>query len=405
MMNNIYVESLWMAWDAVKSNKLRSLLTMLGIIIGITAVIVLLGLGFGIQDRIEGKISGLGSNIVAIHPGSRSKYGSERTGALESLSYKDYLAIKKLPNIKNASPLVHGQYVAVNGNKNWNTDISGVNSEYITMTDQKLIEGRLWTEKEYVNRERVVVLGKTVANNLFGEISPIGKKIRVNNMPFTVIGVLEPKGLLFGFDQDDRILAPFSTVQERIVGIDYLNAIVLTYSSIEVMPQVEVDVTNLLRAKHRLIGSADNDFTIMNSRDLMNFLGDTTQMLTLFLGSIASISLLVGGIGIMNIMLVSVTERTREIGIRKALGATYNMIVAQFLIEAIFISLSGGIIGMILGVSATKLVGLLTGIKTVIYFGPIIGSFIFSVAVGLVFGLYPAQKAAKLNPIDALHYE
>ncbi|EGF12431.1 ABC transporter permease [Dialister micraerophilus] len=404
-MNNIYVESLWMAWDAVKSNKLRSLLTMLGIIIGITAVIVLLGLGFGIQDRIEGKISGLGSNIVAIHPGSRSKYGSERTGALESLSYKDYLAIKKLPNIKNASPLVHGQYVAVNGNKNWNTDISGVNSEYITMTDQKLIEGRLWTEKEYVNRERVVVLGKTVANNLFGEISPIGKKIRVNNMPFTVIGVLEPKGLLFGFDQDDRILAPFSTVQERIVGIDYLNAIVLTYSSIEVMPQVEVDVTNLLRAKHRLIGSADNDFTIMNSRDLMNFLGDTTQMLTLFLGSIASISLLVGGIGIMNIMLVSVTERTREIGIRKALGATYNMIVAQFLIEAIFISLSGGIIGMILGVSATKLVGLLTGIKTVIYFGPIIGSFIFSVAVGLVFGLYPAQKAAKLNPIDALHYE
>ncbi|MDU1773138.1 MAG: FtsX-like permease family protein [Dialister micraerophilus] len=224
-------------------------------------------------------------------------------------------------------------------------------------------------------------------------------------MPFTVIGVLEPKGLLFGFDQDDRILAPFSTVQERIVGIDYLNAIVLTYSSIEVMPQVEVDVTNLLRAKHRLIGSADNDFTIMNSRDLMNFLGDTTQMLTLFLGSIASISLLVGGIGIMNIMLVSVTERTREIGIRKALGATYNMIVAQFLIEAIFISLSGGIIGMILGVSATKLVGLLTGIKTVIYFGPIIGSFIFSVAVGLVFGLYPAQKAAKLNPIDALHYE
>lgn len=404
-MNNIYVESLWMAWDAVKSNKLRSLLTMLGIIIGITAVIVLLGLGFGIQDRIEGKISGLGSNIVAIHPGSRSKYGSERTGALESLSYKDYLAIKKLPNIKNASPLVHGQYVAVNGNKNWNTDMSGVNSEYITMTDQKLIEGRLWTEKEYVNRERVVVLGKTVANNLFGEISPIGKKIRVNNMPFTVIGVLEPKGLLFGFDQDDRILAPFSTVQERIVGIDYLNAIVLTYSSIEVMPQVEVDVTNLLRAKHRLIGSADNDFTIMNSRDLMNFLGDTTQMLTLFLGSIASISLLVGGIGIMNIMLVSVTERTREIGIRKALGATYNMIVAQFLIEAIFISLSGGIIGMVLGVSATKLVGLLTGIKTVIYFGPIIGSFIFSVAVGLVFGLYPAQKAAKLNPIDALHYE
>lgn len=404
-MNNIYVESLWMAWDAVKSNKLRSLLTMLGIIIGITAVIVLLGLGFGIQDRIEGKISGLGSNIVAIHPGSRSKYGSERTGALESLSYKDYLAIKKLPNIKNASPLVHGQYVAVNGNKNWNTDISGVNSEYITMTDQKLIEGRLWTEKEYVNRERVVVLGKTVANNLFGEISPIGKKIRVNNMPFIVIGVLEPKGLLFGFDQDDRILAPFSTVQERIVGIDYLNAIVLTYSSIEVMPQVEVDVTNLLRAKHRLIGSADNDFTIMNSRDLMDFLGDTTQMLTLFLGSIASISLLVGGIGIMNIMLVSVTERTREIGIRKALGATYNMIVAQFLIEAIFISLSGGIIGMILGVSATKLVGLLTGIKTVIYFGPIIGSFMFSVAVGLVFGLYPAQKAAKLNPIDALHYE
>lgn len=404
-MSNIYTESLWMAWESVKSNKLRSLLTMLGIIIGITAVIVLLGLGFGIQERIQNKISGLGSNVISISPGSSSKYGTERVGALESLTYKDYLAIKKLPNIRLASPLVHGQYVVVNGNKNWITDISGVTSEYIEMTDVHIAEGRVWSDKEYEGRERVALLGKTVANNLFEESSPLGKKVRINNMPFTVIGVLEQKGTIFGLDQDDRIICPFTTIQERVVGINYVNAIVLTAETVEVMPQIEVDVTNLLRTRHRLDGNVDNDFTIMNSRDLMNFMDETTQSLTLFLGAIAGISLLVGGIGIMNIMLVSVTERTREIGIRKALGATYNMIVIQFLIEAVVISLSGGIIGMTMGVIFTKLIGIIFDIETVVTAGPIIGSFVFSVGVGLIFGLYPAQKAAKLNPIDALHYE
>ena len=404
-MTNIYFESILMAFDSIFSNKMRSLLTMLGIIIGVAAVIALMSLGYGVRAYIENNIASLGSNQITIIPGTSRKPGVRpAAGSMQSLTYKDYLAVKNLPNVSNAAPLVSNSYVVVSGNKNWTTNVYGVTSDYLSISDLKIAEGRYWNEQEYTGRERVCVIGKTVATGLFGSESPVGQKIRIKGNPFTVIGVLESKGYSF-IDQDDRILSPFTTVQERMMGITYVSRIVLTADDSNVLPQIEADVTNLLRTRHRIVIGKEDDFNIQNSQDLLETMESTTQTLTVFLGSIAAISLLVGGIGIMNIMLVSVTERTREIGIRKAIGATYHMIIVQFLIESITVSIAGGLIGIIVVVSIALLIPHIVGMSSVISPLPIIGSFLFSVIIGLVFGLYPAQKAAKLNPIDALHYE
>ena len=404
-MTSIYFESVLMAWESIIASKLRSLLTMLGIIIGVAAVIALMSLGYGVRENIESNISSLGSNLLTVSPGTSRKPGVRPAArSMETLTYKDYLAVKNLPNIAHCSPMVRSSYVVVAGNKNWTTTVYGVTSEYKDVSSLDVTEGRYWTEKEFEARARVAVIGKTIAENLFGTESPIGQKLRINNDPFTVIGVLEEKGYSFS-DQDDRILCPFSTVQERMMGITYLNSITLTTVSSDVMSQAETDITNLLRTRHRLLATADNDFSINNSQDILETMESTTQSLTIFLGSIAAISLIVGGIGIMNIMLVSVTERTKEIGIRKALGATYEMIIIQFLIEAVTISIAGGLIGVIFGIIMAKVIPLIVSMNTVITAAPIVGSFLFSVAIGLIFGLYPARKAAKLNPIDALHYE
>ena len=404
-MTNIYFESILMAFDSIFSNKMRSLLTMLGIIIGVAAVIALMSLGYGVRADIENNIASLGSNQITIIPGTSRKPGVRpAAGSMQSLTYKDYLAVKNLPNVSNAAPLVSNSYVVVSGNKNWTTNVYGVTSDYLSISDLKIAEGRYWNEQEYTGRERVCVIGKTVATGLFGSESPVGQKIRIKGNPFTVIGVLESKGYSF-IDQDDRILSPFTTVQERMMGITYVSRIVLTADDSNVLPQIEADVTNLLRTRHRIVIGKEDDFNIQNSQDLLETMESTTQTLTVFLGSIAAISLLVGGIGIMNIMLVSVTERTREIGIRKAIGATYHMIIVQFLIESITVSIAGGLIGIIVGVSIALLIPHIVSMSSVISPLPFIGSFLFSVIIGLVFGLYPAQKAAKLNPIDALHYE
>lgn len=404
-MTNIYWESVIMAWESIAASKLRSLLTMLGIIIGVAAVIALMSIGYGVRQDIENNISSLGSNLLTVSPGTSRKPGVRpAAGSMETLTYKDYLAVKNLPNIAYSSPMVRSSYVVVAGNKNWTTQVYGVTAEYKDVASLGVSEGRYWTQQEFDGRERVAVVGKTIADNLFGGESPIGQKIRINNDPFTVIGVLEEKGYSFQ-DQDDRILCPFTTVQERMMGITYINSISLTTVSSGVMSQAETDITNLLRTRHSLAAGAENDFSISNSQDILETMESTTQSLTIFLGSIAAISLIVGGIGIMNIMLVSVTERTKEIGIRKALGATYRMIIMQFLIEAVTISIAGGLIGVIFGIAFSQLIPHLIEMSTVLTAGPIIGSFLFSVVIGLVFGLYPAQKAAKLNPIDALHYE
>lgn len=404
-MTNIYFESVLMAWGSIVSNKMRSLLTMLGIIIGVAAVIALMSIGYGVQYQIESNISSLGSNTITVTPGTGRKPGVRpAAGSMQTLTYKDYLAIKNLPNINFAAPLVNTSYLIVNGNKNWTTRIYGCTRDYATLSSLDVAEGRFWTEKEYNNRSRVCVIGKTVATNLFGDESPVGQKVRIHGDPFTVIGVLDEKGYSF-MDQDDRILIPFTTVQKRMLHITYVNNVVISADNADDLTQIESDVTNLLRTRHRIQAGKEDDFSIQNSQEIMETMKSTTQTLTIFLGSIAAISLLVGGIGIMNIMLVSVTERTREIGIRKALGATYSMIVVQFLIESVTVSVAGGLIGVLLGIGISKVIPHVSTLTTVLSVTPILGSFLFSVFIGLVFGLYPAQKAAKLNPIDALHYE
>ena len=404
-MTNIYIESIRMAWSSIVSNKMRSLLTMLGIIIGVAAVIALMSIGYGVQNSIKNDISSLGSNTITVTPGTGRKPGVRAAaGSMQTLTYKDYLAIKNLPNITYAAPLVNNSYLVVNGNKNWNTRVYGCTTDYAELSSLTTQEGRFWTEKEYNSRARVAVIGKTVATGLFGEEDPIGQKIRINGNPFTVIGLLEEKGYSF-MDQDDRILCPFTTVQERMLHITYVNNIVISAADSSGLSQIESDVTNLLRTRHRIATGTEDDFSIQNSQDLLKTVESTTQTLTIFLGSVAAISLLVGGIGIMNIMLVSVTERTKEIGIRKALGATYHMIIVQFLIESVTVSLAGGFLGIALGIGLAELIPHASTMNTMITATPIVGSFFFAVIIGLVFGIYPAQKAANLNPIDALHYE
>ena len=403
----MYKESFLMAWASLVANKLRSLLTMLGIIIGVAAVIALVSIGNGVKQDIEDSISSLGSNLLVVLPGAPRTPGARPSqGSMKSLKISDYEAIAKLEGVKAASPMTNGSYVVIYQNKNWTTSVAGVNANFQDVNNWTMTSGRFFSDKNVQNRERVAVVGQTVVKNLFADEDPVGKEIRVKNIPFRVIGVLKSKGNgTMGNDQDDTVLIPYTTSMERVEGIDYLRRVYVVAKDDEGIDRLQADIENLLRVRHNIKDTNLDDFNIQNMKSIRETVAQTTGTFTLFLGAVAAISLVVGGIGIMNIMLVSVTERTREIGVRKALGATYSVIVTQFLIEAVVISLMGGFIGIAFGIGASKVIGMVSGMSTIVSVPTIIMSFAFSMAIGLIFGIYPARKAAKLNPIDALHYE
>ena len=404
----LFSESVQIAVTALLSNKLRSILTMLGIIIGVGAVIAMISIGMGVRQNVTNSIASLGSNMLIVTPGSTNKGGvRSAAGSGQKLKYDDAEAIKKkIKNIDYVSPTVNSSYQVVNGNQNWNTSVYGVTPEYLHIRSLSVQSGSFITNSDLKSRNRVAVIGTTVASNLFDTSNPVGKTIRINNQPYRIIGVLESKGQSsMGQDQDDMVIVPLTTAQERLMGITYVRSINIQVSRSDKIEQVQSEVETLLRQRHHITGDKEDDFTVRNLTSLMETMTSTTTMLTLFLGSIAAISLIVGGIGIMNIMMVSVTERTREIGIRKALGATFQNIMMQFLIESVVIGVIGGLMGIACGVGIALAIAKAGLFQTVITAAPIIISFGFSVGIGLFFGIYPARKAARLDPIEALRYE
>lgn len=404
----LFKECFLMAFTALYANKLRSLLTMLGIIIGVGAVIAMVSVGMGVRSNVQESIASLGSNMLIISPGSSNRSGPRgAAGSKTNLKYEDAKAIEsKVKYIDYVSPMASGNYQIVNGNQNWNTSVQGVTPGYLDIKSLSVQSGSFISQDNMNKRDRVAVIGATVAENLFGTENPVGKKIRVNNQPFRVIGLLESKGQSsMGQDQDDVVIIPLTTAQERVLGITYVNSINVQVSDAKYMDQVQEDIETLLRQRHKITAGKEDDFHVRNLTSLMETMTQTTTMITLLLGSVAGISLIVGGIGIMNIMMVSVTERTREIGIRKALGATFSNIMMQFLIESVVIGVIGGIIGIFIGCGLSMAIASFGGFTTVITWAPIVVSFTFSVGIGLLFGILPARKAARLDPIEALRYE
>jgi len=401
------INTVEMSFKVLLQNKMRSILTMLGIIIGVGAVIAMLSVGMGAKKSILDRMSSLGNNVLQIFPGSITQGGIRMgMGSRSTLTEEDAIAIKKeIPSAIYVAPMINTTGQVIYRNQNWATRIQGSNADFFDIRDWQIESGVPFTEQEIRGAAKVCLLGKTVVENLFIDEDPLGKTIRINHMPFRVIGVLARKGSGFGGDQDDAIIVPYTTVMKRLTGARFLNNIQVSVESAEAIPQVQQQITELLRQRHNIGQGKEDDFSIMNMADVMAAATAMAGTMTMLLGSVASVSLLVGGIGIMNIMLVSVTERTREIGIRMAVGAKRFDILLQFIIEALTLSLLGGIIGIVLGVSISVLIATIAKWTVSISAGSIILAFGFACATGIFFGYYPARKAADMDPIEALRYE
>jgi putative ABC transport system permease protein len=397
------------ALKALANNKMRCFLTMLGIIIGVASVITMLAIGQGSKNSIKSQISEMGSNMIMIHPGADQRGGVRQSADdMQTLEVGDYEALRDETSFVSAvSPNVQSSGQFINGNNNYPSSMYGITADYLEIRKLKIEDGEMFTDQDIKQAAKVCLLGKTVIDNLFpnGE-NPIGRVVRFGKIPMTVIGTLQSKGTnSMGMDQDDVVLAPYTTVMKRILAVDYLQGIYCSALSEEMTDQATEEITEILRTRHKLKDTDDDDFTIRSQQELSEMMNSTSDMMTYLLACIAGISLLVGGIGIMNIMYVSVTERTREIGLRMSIGARGIDILSQFLIEAVIISVTGGILGVLVGCLSTWLVNLLAHWPVAIQAYSVILSFAVCTITGVFFGWYPAKKAAGLDPIEAIRYE
>lgn len=405
----MFLEIIKMALHSFSTNKLRTFLTTLGIIIGVAAVVTLMSLGEGTKASIERQFTSLGSNLLTVIPRFGRGVGLVRGAPRSSITNDDYDAILKELDPKKIVAIV--PYAQRNAQvkykaENTNTQIIGTTTDYLKIREIRIEKGSFFTEEEYKGRKRVAVLGSSVAETLFGNDNPIGQSIKVSGITFQVVGVLEPQGQLGGFaNLDDMIFIPLTTFQRKIQGGRFLNNIYISAISPDVMNDLQAQIEEILRRNHKINNPENDDFMVQNQLTILSALTSASQTLTLFLAGIAAISLLVGGIGIMNIMLVNVTERIREIGIRKAVGAKSGDILLQFLMEAVIVSMAGGILGIILGIVLSEIIKYFSGLSTLITIYPMALAFFVSAMVGVFFGYYPARRASKLNPIEALRYE
>jgi len=393
---------------ALKRNALRSLLTLLGMIIGVGTVIATTSIGNGAKAQVEARIAALGQNVIIIFSGNVSRGGfSMGFGSAGTLTQGDFDAIRReVSGVVGASPEVRSNAQLAYGNQNIATQVMGVGEDYVTVRTWQVASGENFTDVDVRNANKVCLIGKTTAETLFGDGDPVGQIIRIKSAPFTVVGALAAKGMsMGGSDQDDIVLVPYTSAMKRLSGATAFRSFIVQAASPDLMPEVQEEVTNLLRQRHRITEGKDDDFIVRTQQEITEVATETSKVMTVLLGAIAGISLLVGGIGIMNIMLVSVTERTREIGVRLAVGARSNDILLQFLSEAVALSILGGTIGIGLGILSSELVTMNLGWPTLVSTNWIFISFLASVAIGIFFGFYPARKAAQLDPIDALRYE
>ena len=393
------------ALRALRRNLMRTLLTTLGMIIGVAAVIATISIGNGAKAQVEGQIASLGQNVISVFPGSFSSGGARGGwGSMSTLAPEEaQMILDEIPGVVAVSCEVRDRQQVMGAGQNWNTSVQGESPDYLSVRGWSLAEGGMFTEADVKSAAKVAVIGKTIADKLFAENDPIGETLRIRNMPFKILGVLKPKGVnFFGQDQDDVVVIPYTSAMRRVMGRQFLSAILIQAASPEQMARIQQSTTELLQQRRQ---GREPDFTVRSQLELAQAATANTKTMTVLIGSIAGISLVVGGIGIMNIMLVSVRERTREIGIRMAVGARGNDILLQFLIEAVTLSAIGGLLGIILGVGSSYVIAANTTWPTVTSPTAILVAFIFSAAVGVFFGFYPARKAAQLDPIEALRYE